>query len=78
MIILKLIFEKILEIFEESNKRMSSTRIFSFIILIYMMYFDNRYVVTHKIDYDFIVLNFIFLIAIFTPKYLQKKLENIK
>ena len=70
--------------FEEKEGVKSSTRLNSFILLFFLMAFDTILALTKgfEIDYNFILLNIIFLLAIFTPKYLHKiaemKLGNIE
>lgn len=76
MEILKLIFKKLSEMFEENSGRLSSTRVYSLVILIYMMYFDTHFINKgNSITWELILLNLVFLIAIFVPKYLQKLAE---
>ena len=70
--------------FEEKEGIKSSTRLNSFILLFFLMAFDTILALTKgfEIDYNFILLNIIFHLAVFTPKYLHKiaemKLGNIE
>lgn len=67
---------KLLEVFEENNGRLSSTRVYSLLVLIYWMYFDTHYINKgNLVEWNFILLNVVFLIAVFVPKYLQKLAE---
>lgn len=63
--------------FEESEGIKSSTRLNSFILLFFLMAFDIILALTKEfsIDYNFILLNMILLLAVFTPKYLHKIAE---
>ena len=56
----------------------SSTRLFGAILLAYLMVFDWKLAlaVGFIINYNFVLLNLVFLIAIFAPKYLQKIVES--
>ncbi len=64
--------------FEEEEGVKSSTRLNSFILLAFLMLFD--YLLSRmpafKIDYFFIVFNFVMLLGVFAPKYLHKLAEN--
>ena len=70
--------------FEESPKCKSSTRLYSFILLIFFCVFNYMYLVHegHALDFDFIFLDGLLLTAVFAPKYLHKlaemKLGDIK
>jgi hypothetical protein len=76
MEILKLIFKKLLQIFEDGSGNLSSTRIYSFIVLLFMMKFNFYYLNKgNNITWEFIMLDLVLLIAIFVPKYLQKLAE---
>jgi hypothetical protein len=63
--------------FEESPGVRSSTRIQSFILLLYVMAFDTMIIYRDNfiVTYWFALLNLIFLVAVFTPKYLHKIVE---
>ena len=65
-----------MEFFEEGNGRKSSTRLYSFIVLLFFLVFNFFYIVTvGAITMPFVTLDFALLVAIFTPKYLHKILE---
>lgn len=62
--------------FEEQPGVRSSTRLFSFMLLIFAMVFNIIYVIKGKeITWPFVFLNLVFFIAVFTPKYLHKIAE---
>lgn len=63
--------------FEEKAGHKSSMRLFSFILLIFFCLFNFYYVISKDcaLSPDFIALDFVFLVAIFAPKYLQKAVE---
>jgi hypothetical protein len=63
--------------FEESAGVKSSTRLFSFLLLLFMFGFDILIASSQefKIDPYFIVFNFVLLIGVFIPKYLHKLAE---
>ena len=68
---------------EEKPGVKSSTRLFSFLLLLFLFYFD--YIVITKagfeISAEFMGFNLIILVGVFAPKYLQKiaemKLGNV-
>jgi len=64
--------------FEEFPEVKSSTRLNSFLLLIFLMGFDCllSQVEGFIIDYNFILFNFLLLIGIFAPKYLHKIAES--
>lgn len=64
--------------FEEKQGVKSSTRLFSFILLIALIGFDFALIFTthFTIDYSFTMFNFLMLIAVFAPKYLHKIAES--
>ena len=64
--------------FEERQGVKSSTRLFGLLLLIFMMGFDLSLALTvgFVMTYNFVLLNLVFLIAIFAPKYLQKLVES--
>lgn len=70
--------------FEESCGVKSSTRLYSFILLLFFCVFNYMYLVheSHALDFDFIFLDGLLLTAVFAPKYLHKlaemKLGDIK
>ena len=70
--------------FEESPKCKSSTRLYSFILLLFFCVLNYMYLVHegHALDFDFIFLDGLLLTAVFAPKYLHKlaemKLGDIK
>lgn len=74
--------------FEEKEGVKSSMRLMSFLLLMFMFVFDFGYLagqvqinlalqkaVQLQIDWNFMLMNFIFLIGVFAPKYLQKIAE---
>lgn len=63
--------------FEEASGCKSSTRLFSFLLLLFYMGFNVAYIIktTCLIDFNFIFYNTIILIGIFAPKYLHKLAE---
>lgn len=74
--IMKKVIKKLLEIFEEDNGVLSSMRVYSFVMLVFTICFDTHCINKGKdITWEFIMLNLVFLIAIFVPKYLQKLAE---
>ena len=64
--------------FEEKEGVKSSTRLFSFILLLSLIAINVMLVYTQgfAIDYNFIMFNFLMLIGVFAPKYLHKLAEN--
>ena len=64
--------------FEEAPGVKSSTRLFSFLVMLFLFAFNILLSISEgfSIDYNFILFNFIILIAIFTPKYLHKLAER--
>ena len=70
--------------FEESCGVKSSTRLYSFILLLFFCVFNYMYLVheSHPLDFDFIFFDSLLLTAVFAPKYLHKlaemKLGDIK
>jgi len=69
--------------FEEKQGVKSSTRLFSFVILLFLIVFDILLALTDNfnLEYNFIMFNFLMLIGVFAPKYLHKLAEtklNIK
>lgn len=64
--------------FEEKEGVKSSTRLNSFLLLLFVFVFDVVLSQTEgfKIEYNFILFNFIMLIAVFAPKYLHKLAES--
>lgn len=65
-----------MEFFEEGNGRKSSTRLYSFIMLLFFLVFNFFYVKNvGEITMAFVSLDFVLLIAIFAPKYLHKVME---
>ena len=64
--------------FEERPGVKSSTRVNSLILLMFMMIFDVLLALTPAfvLGYNFVLFNLVLLIAVFTPKYLQKILES--
>lgn len=65
--------------FEEKPGVRSSTRLFSFLLLLFLMVFDILCVLGKGADIilsmNFIIFNFILLIGVFAPKYLHKLAE---
>ena len=63
--------------FEEKEGVKSSTRLNSFILLLFLIGFDILLTQTtsFKIDVNFISFNFLMLIGVFTPKFLHKLAE---
>jgi len=64
--------------FEEAPGQKSSTRLKTFVLMIFLMGFDVMLSRTSgfTIDYNFILFNFLILLAIFTPQYLHKIVEQ--
>jgi hypothetical protein len=64
--------------FEEKEGVKSSTRLFSFILLLALIGFDFALIFTthFTVDYNFIMFNFLILIGVFAPKYLHKLAES--
>lgn len=62
--------------FEEAPGQKSSTRLFSFVLLLFFVAFNLLYAIRKElIDFNFIFYMTIILIGIFAPKYLQKIAE---
>ena len=68
--------------FEEAENVKSSMRLMSFLLLLFMFLFDTIFIVGQiqlgevpKIDMNFIMINLVFLVGVFAPKYLQKLAE---
>ena len=62
--------------FEEKQGVKSSTRLNSFILLIFYCIFTTYWAFSNnKIDSNYIIFSFIILIAVFAPKYLHKLAE---
>jgi quinol-cytochrome oxidoreductase complex cytochrome b subunit len=62
--------------FEEKEGVKSSTRLFSFILLIFYCVFTTYWSFSNnKIDSNYIIFSFIILVAVFAPKYLHKLAE---
>jgi len=63
--------------FEEAPGQKSSTRLFSFVLLLFFVAFNLLYAIRKEllIDFNFIFYMTIVLIGIFAPKYLQKLAE---
>lgn len=64
--------------FEEKDGVKSSTRLNSFLLLLFLFAFDIVLAGTEgfAIEYNFILFNFIMLIGVFAPKYLHKLAES--
>jgi hypothetical protein len=64
--------------FEERPGVKSSTRVNSFILLLFMMAFDILLALTPGfiLGYNFVLFNLVLLIGVFAPKYLQKLVET--
>ena len=64
--------------FEERPGVKSSTRVNSFILLLFMMGFDILLALTAPfvLSYNFVLFNLVLLMGVFAPKYLQKVLES--
>jgi uncharacterized membrane protein required for colicin V production len=64
--------------FEERPGVKSSTRVNSFILLLFLMAFDTLLALTPGfiLGYNFVLFNLVLLIGVFAPKYLQKVLES--
>ena len=64
--------------FEEKENVKSSTRLNSFLLMLFLFAFDIvlSQSDSFQIDYNFILFNFIMLIAVFTPKFLHKLAES--
>jgi len=62
--------------FEEQEGVKSSTRLNSFILLIFYCIFSSCWALAgNLIDSNFIIFSFVILIAVFAPKYLHKLAE---
>jgi len=61
------------ETFNKTSERIekSSTRLQQFLTLIFIFFFTIIYLGSHSVDLDFILLDLIFLVAAFAPKYLK-------
>jgi hypothetical protein len=68
----------ITKFFEEKPGVKSSTRLFSFILLWFLIVFDLAFLLTKGfvLDYNFTMFNFLMLIGVFAPKFLHKLAEN--
>ncbi len=63
--------------FEESPGVKSSTRLNSFLLLWFLMGFNIMWLLAENgIDGNFLMFNGLFLIGVFTPKYLHKIAES--
>lgn len=64
--------------FEEKEGIKSSTRLFSFILLLALIGLDTMLIYTDgfSVEYNFIMFNFLILIGVFAPKYLHKLAES--
>jgi uncharacterized membrane protein len=63
---------------EAGNVEVSSTRIYSGLILLYLFYFDWYFMSLlekPEITLNFIMLNVVFLVAAFYPKYLKELID---
>ena len=65
--------------FEESLGVKSSTRLFSFLLLVFFMVFNLLWLSTtnNGIDGNYLLFNILMLIGIFVPKYLHKLAEKV-
>lgn len=63
--------------FEEAHGQKSSTRLFSFILLLLFVFINVMRSISGGCDFDFnfIMFDLILLIGVFAPKYLQKIAE---
>jgi hypothetical protein len=62
--------------FEEKPDVKSSTRLNSFIMLLFFIAFNILWIIDGRdVNDSFIILDLIFLLAVFAPKYLQKIAE---
>lgn len=62
--------------FEESEGVRSMTRLMSFLLLIFFFLLNAIYFMGNgQVDYNFISFDFMLLLAIFTPKLIQKYAE---
>lgn len=63
--------------FEEKPGVKSSTRLNSFLLLLFLMAFDASlsFATGFIIDYNFILFNLMILLGVFAPKYLHKIAE---
>lgn len=63
--------------FEENNGNKSSTRLFSFVLLLFFCWYNSYYIIAKhcEISMDYIMFNLVLLMGIFAPKYLQKVAE---
>ena len=65
--------------FEEAEGVRSMTRLLSFILMIFFIIVNIMHHVSGSpIDYNYISYNFMLLLAIFTPKLIQKYAEQVK
>jgi len=64
--------------FEEAPKHKSSTRLFSFLLLIFFMIFNLIWINSdgNGIDGNLILIDILMLVAIFAPKFLHKMAEK--
>lgn len=63
--------------FEEAPGKKSSTRLFSFILLLLFVFINAMRSISQdcEFDFNFITFDLILLVGIFAPKYLQKVAE---
>lgn len=63
--------------FEEKENVKSSTRLNSFLLLLFLFVFDFYLAINpnFEITFDFVLFNLVMLAGIFTPKYLHKLAE---
>ena len=72
---------KSIKLFQKWNKtaerlEWSLTDCLSSAVLIYLFYFDNIFIHLNKaISLNFIIINVVFLIAVFYPKYLKNLID---
>ena len=64
--------------FEEAPGRKSSTRLFSFLLLLFFMVFNLLWLTRTEngIDGNYLLFNILMLVGIFVPKYLHKIAEK--
>jgi len=61
--------------FEESTGVHSSTRLSSFLFMFFTFGFDLFWIRSHDITDNFILLNLVFIVAVFVPKTISKLAE---